>query len=86
MSNTVLIGTPRITTPNLVGKVIRETPKMFIVLITGKDFTAKSGKNFTHVFSKSEQKWFMENFKPYEKKFWKKNHLEVGGDAWIVYK
>jgi hypothetical protein len=34
---------------------------------------------FTHNFSIDEKEWFMENFKPFHIRFWKKSLREVGG-------
>jgi len=84
MKQTVKIGTPRITTPNLRGELVRTTPQMFVVNITGKTFESKSSLTLTHRFTKGDIAHHNEGFQPKEVKFWKKTGKEVGGDRFIV--
>ena len=80
----VKIGTQYITTPNMVGEIVRETPKMIIVKVTGKTFKSKSSATLTHKFTKGEREWHLDRFKPYERRFWKDTGYEVGGTAHLI--
>lgn len=80
---TFKIGMPRITQPNMVGELVRETPKMLVIKITKRTFETKSSRTLTHKFTKSDRKWYGDKC-GFERRFWKENGKEVGGDAFII--
>lgn len=80
----VKICTPYITTPNQKGIILRETPKMIIVKVTGKTFESKSSNTLTSKFNKAQKDWHMEGFEPFDKRFWKDTLLEVGGTSRLI--
>lgn len=67
-----------------MGEIVRETPTMLVIKLTTKTFEPKSSHTFTHKFTKERRKYLMEGFIPFEKKFYKKNGQEVGGNKFIV--
>lgn len=78
------ISTPFITQPNYIGRIIRETPKTFIIELTSITFEDKSNFNNTHKFSNDRIEYLTDGFKPRIKKFWKDNCKEIGGDMKII--
>jgi hypothetical protein len=80
----VIITTPYITTPNYIGKILRETPKMYIVELTEKTFNKKQNNRFSHTFTNDVIKYHKEGFTPKIKRFWKKNNQEVNGTNKII--
>lgn len=84
MNNLLKIGTPSITTPNYLGRIIKETPKTFIIELTSITFEDKSNFKHTHKFSQDRIDYLKEGFKPRIKRFWKDNSKEIGGDMKII--
>jgi hypothetical protein len=82
----ILIGFPRITAPNMKGIIVKETPKMIIVELTGYVFKTKgSATGNKHIFRKAEREYFNGWFKPHTRRYWKQTGKRVGyGDDFIV--
>ena len=77
------IGAQYITEPNMIGELVRETPRMFVLKITKRTFEPKSSATFTHKFKANEREFYSKCF-PYEKRFWKETGIEVGGTSMII--
>ncbi len=78
------IGTEYITTPNAIGKLVRETPSMWVIKITKRTFEPKSSMTSTYKFTKTDKEYMKDAAVGKEKKFWKDSGKEVGGSWFIV--
>lgn len=79
----LLIGQPRITSPNYKAEITGETKTLFIITLKKPSFWAKSSATLKHKFSKSTREYILSGFQERELRFNKITGEQRGGDMFI---